>query len=98
MTDGCSKPSGTCAVPVAPAAPLPSGATRFRIPAMDCAVEEADIRRVLASVKGIRSLNFQLVARTLAIDAPDDAVQAAVAVCYLIDICLRKLCFRKQPF
>ena len=77
MTDCCSKPSDTCTVPVAPAPPLTAGATRFRIPAMDCAVEEADIRRVLEPVKGIRSLNFQLVARTLAIDAPDDAVQAA---------------------
>ena len=91
MTDCCSKPSGTCAVPVAPAAPLPSGATRFRIPAMDCAVEEADIRRVLAPVKGIRSLNFQLVARTLAIDAPDDALQAAV-------VAIGAAGYKMQPF
>ncbi|WP_426146900.1 heavy metal translocating P-type ATPase [Polaromonas sp. DSR2-3-2] len=91
MTDCCSKPSGTCAVPVAHAAPLPSGATRFRIPAMDCAVEEADIRRVLAPVKGIRSLNFQLVARTLAIDAPDDALQAAV-------VAIGAAGYKMQPF
>lgn len=45
---------------------------------MDCAVEEADIRRVLAPVKGIRSLNFQLVARTLTIDATGEALEAAV--------------------
>ena len=91
MTDCCSKPSDTCAIPVAPTAHLPSGATRFRIPAMDCAVEEADIRRVLEPVKGIRSLNFQLVARTLAIDAPDDAVQAAVAA-------IGQAGYKMQPF
>ncbi|WP_029526941.1 heavy metal translocating P-type ATPase [Polaromonas glacialis] len=91
MTDCCSKPSDTCAIPVAPAAPPPSGATRFRIPAMDCAVEEADIRRLLEPVKGIRSLNFQLVARTLAIDAPDDAVQAAVAA-------IGQAGYKMQPF
>ena len=91
MTDCCSKPSDTCAIPVAPTAHLPSGATRFRIPAMDCAVEEADIRRVLEPVKGIRSLNFQLVARTLAIDAPDAAVQAAVAA-------IGQAGYKMQPF
>ena len=91
MTDCCSKPSDTCAIPVALSAPLPAGATRFRIPAMDCAVEEADIRRVLEPVKGIRSLNFQLVARTLAIDAPDDAVQAAVAA-------IGQAGYKMQPF
>ena len=91
MTDCCSKPSDTCAIPVALSAPLPAGATRFRIPAMDCAVEEADIRRVLEPVKGIRSLNFQLVARTLAIDAPDAAVQAAVAA-------IGQAGYKMQPF
>ena len=91
MTDCCSKPSATCAIPVAPAPTLPAGATRFRIPAMDCAVEEADIRRVLEPVKGIRSLNFQLVARTLAIDAPHDAVQAAVAA-------IGQAGYKMQPF
>ena len=91
MTDCCSKPSDTCAIPVAPASPPPPGATRFRIPAMDCAVEEADIRRLLEPMKGIRSLNFQLVARTLAIDAPDDAVQAAVAA-------IGQAGYKMQPF
>jgi Cd2+/Zn2+-exporting ATPase len=46
---------------------------------MDCASEEADIRRALESVPGIRSLHFQLVARTLIIDAPGEAMAAAVA-------------------
>ncbi len=46
---------------------------------MDCAVEESDIRRTLDKIPGIRSLNFQLGARTLAIQAPEDVVEAAVA-------------------
>lgn len=41
-----------------------------RIPTMDCAAEESEIRRVLEPVAGIRSLSFQLGARTLAISAP----------------------------
>ncbi|MFZ2387697.1 MAG: heavy metal translocating P-type ATPase [Polaromonas sp.] len=76
MTDCCDKPSNTCAIP--PTAPASAGAAHFRIPAMDCASEEADIRRALESVTGIRSLGFQLVARTLTIDASGEALQAAV--------------------
>ncbi|CAN5451466.1 heavy metal translocating P-type ATPase [soil metagenome] len=79
MTDCCNQPSHTPGIANPPAAPVPAGATRFRIPAMDCAVEEADIRRVLAGVPGIRALNFQLVARTLTIDAQAEALQAAVS-------------------
>ncbi len=55
-----------------------SGAT-FRIAAMDCSVEESEIRRALEPLEGIRSLGFQLVARTLRIDAPDEVVTRAVA-------------------
>ena len=77
MTDCCHHPEKQA--DNTPAAPVPAGARRFRIPAMDCSVEEADIRRLLDPVQGIRSLNFQLVARTLAIDAPEQAVQAALA-------------------
>lgn len=46
---------------------------------MDCAVEESDIRRALDKVDGIRSMNFQLGARTVAIQASEDALTAAVA-------------------
>ncbi|MEJ8850209.1 heavy metal translocating P-type ATPase [Variovorax rhizosphaerae] len=70
-----------CASPAAapgPARAAPAGATVLRIPAMDCAVEESDIRRALDKVPGIRSLNFQLGARTVAISAPDDVVALAV--------------------
>ncbi|WP_422823806.1 heavy metal translocating P-type ATPase [Variovorax robiniae] len=54
------------------------GATVFRIPAMDCAVEESDIRRALDKVTGIKSLNFQLGARTIAIGAPPEVIPLAV--------------------
>ena len=76
MTDCCNSPSIDSALSGAP--PAPAGAMRFRIPAMDCAAEESDIRRALDAVPGIRSLNFQLVARTLTIDAPGQAIEQAV--------------------
>ena len=46
---------------------------------MDCTAEEADIRRALDSVAGIRSLSFQLRARTLGIDAAEDVLPQALA-------------------
>ena len=77
---GCS---GSCSTtpPLsdAPVAAGQAGATVLRIPAMDCPSEENDIRRALADIDGIRSLNFQLSARTLSIDAPDSVLPAAVA-------------------
>jgi Cd2+/Zn2+-exporting ATPase len=45
---------------------------------MDCSAEEAEIRRALDPVPGIRSLNFQLGARTLGIDAPLDVLPRAL--------------------
>jgi Zn2+/Cd2+-exporting ATPase len=74
--DACCAPT---AKGVAAATAIPAGASVFRIPAMDCAVEESDIRRALDKVDGIRSVNFQLGARTLAIQASEDVVAAAVA-------------------
>ena len=41
---------------------------------MDCPSEENDIRRALGAIEGIRSLGFQLSARTLSIDAGEDAI------------------------
>lgn len=46
---------------------------------MDCTAEEVDIRRALDSVGGIRSLSFQLRARTLGIDAAEDVLPQALA-------------------
>nr|WP_234026758.1 heavy metal translocating P-type ATPase [Melaminivora suipulveris] len=48
---------------------------------MDCASEEGEIRRALEPLGGIRSLSFQLGARTLTIDAdPKDLPQALEAI------------------
>lgn len=61
-----------------PAVALPSGAKRFRIQTMDCTAEEAEIRRALEAVPGIRSLSFQLQARVLGIDAPEEVLPQAL--------------------
>ncbi len=55
-----------------------SGGNLFRISTMDCSSEESEIRRALETVSGIRSLGFQLGARTLKIDASDDALPVAL--------------------
>jgi len=52
--------------------------TLWRIATMDCSAEESEIRRALEPIVGIRSLNFQFAARTLAIDADESAVQPAL--------------------
>jgi Cd2+/Zn2+-exporting ATPase len=46
---------------------------------MDCPNEENDIRRAVAGIEGIRSLRFQLSARTVSIDATTEALDAALA-------------------
>jgi len=77
---GCS---GSCSttLPLSepPATASQAGVTVLLIPAMDCPSEENDIRRALAEVDGIRSLSFQLTARTLTIAAPDSVLPAAIA-------------------
>ncbi|RZL38370.1 MAG: heavy metal translocating P-type ATPase [Rubrivivax sp.] len=74
---------GSCASPAQPvtAAPVATALTdgkTFRIPTMDCSAEEAEIRRALEPVAGIRSLRFQLGARSLSISAPDDVLPQAL--------------------
>lgn len=61
-----------CATPMAsqPAAAVPEGALLLRIPAMDCAVEEGQIRQLLEAFPDIRRPRFDLPARTLTLDAP----------------------------
>jgi Cd2+/Zn2+-exporting ATPase len=78
----CDAGSSCQAVPLQPvAAPtrqaLPAGA-RFRIADMDCASEEAQIRRALEPVAGVRALSFQLAARTLVISAPPEVLGQAI--------------------
>ncbi|MBC7602007.1 MAG: cation transporter, partial [Ramlibacter sp.] len=83
--DAVAAPANTSEV--APALP---GSAVYRIPAMDCAVEEADIRRALEPIAAIRSLNFHIGARTLRITAPADqlpnAVQAIEKAGYKIEL------------
>lgn len=72
--------------PAAPgaAAPLPAAtATRavYRIPNMDCPVEETLIRKKLAGVPGITGLTFNLMQRLLVVDhepGPTTAIEAAL--------------------
>ena len=79
-TSSCSDHAcHACGVPEAPVAAATTGASLFRIATMDCALEESDIRQALDRVAGIRSVNFQLGARTLAIHAPDEVVPRALA-------------------
>lgn len=53
-----------------------SPSSTFRIANMDCASEEAEIRRALDGFFDIRRLGFQLAERTLAIDAPESQMPA----------------------
>ena len=57
---------------------------------MDCAVEEGEIRNALERVEGIKALRFRLGDRTLGIDAPGDALTAALAA-------IRRAGFDPQP-
>ena len=66
--DACRAP-----VALAPAVPMPEGGLLLRIPGMDCAVEESQVRRALESQPAVRSLSFDLNARTLGVDAPAEA-------------------------
>ncbi len=52
---------------------------RYRVPAMDCASEESEIRRAVEGIAGIRSLTFRLGERSLSIDAAPDVAEAAAA-------------------
>jgi len=80
---------------VKPPVPLakPDSAGRgqsFRISTMDCSAEESEIRRALEPVQGIHSLGFQLGARTLRIEATDEAYEPALTA-------IRKVGFDPQP-
>ncbi len=78
--DSHSAGSTSCVAP--PRAQIVNDASRlatlWRIATMDCSAEESEIRRALKPISGIRSLNFQLGARTLAINAEESAVQPAL--------------------
>lgn len=70
--------------------PTPKGSAAYRVPAMDCAAEESEIRNLLADVQGINGLRFALGARTLTITGDDVAQSAAV-------IAIQKAGFKIEP-
>ena len=86
----CSAGCSSSASPVNAAASSPGQGKLFRIVTMDCSAEEAEIRRALESLDGIRSLGFQLGARTLKIDAAESAYPLALDA-------IRKAGFDPQP-
>ncbi len=89
--DACGACHGSsCAAPIPLGAAAPAGWARFRVPTMDCASEESEIRRAVEHIAGIRAMTFQLGQRTLAIDAPLASVEQAVAA-------IRKAGFDPQP-
>jgi Cd2+/Zn2+-exporting ATPase len=79
----------TQALPAAAATAADAGRL-FRIATMDCSAEESDIRRALEPITGIRSLGFQLGARTLRIEASEEAYALALDA-------IRKAGFDPQP-
>ena len=59
-----------------------AGMLNLRVPDMDCPGEESQIRRALEGYAAIKSLRFDLGARTVAIDAPEadwPAIEQAIA-------------------
>ena len=88
---GAAHCGGCAPAGVEKVAPLAlAGARLFRIKTMDCAVEEAEIRRALEPVAGIQGLSFQLGARTLCITAPAPVIEQALAA-------IRHVGFDPQP-
>jgi len=83
-------PTTTAVRPVAGRTPGTTGGTTFRIATMDCASEEAEIRRAVAGLAGIRGLRFQLGQRLLTVDADPSAIEPAMAA-------IRKAGFDPQP-
>ncbi len=77
--DSCGACAGHAHAPARAAVAPGDGWARFRVPTMDCASEESEIRRAVAGIAGIRAMRFQLGQRTLAVDAPAAALELAVA-------------------
>jgi len=93
-TASCCACNSACSATPAPgpveAEQSSTAGTVFRIPTMDCASEEGEIRHALADIAGVRGLGFQLSARTLRIDAPADVLPSALDA-------IRKAGFDPQP-
>ena len=73
----CSPTNSEGAGAAGPSAP----GVLLRIPSMDCAVEEGEIRHALREFSALRGLQFQLAARTVSVDAPSaDMPQILAAI------------------
>lgn len=70
--------SAACSTALAPPAAPVAGGRSFRVPTMDCAAEEAEIRRALDGVAGVRGVRFQLGQRLLTIDADEAMIALAL--------------------
>ncbi|MFH0133185.1 heavy metal translocating P-type ATPase [Variovorax sp. VaC1] len=90
--DACCGGASHGAIPLAPPEPadVPKGALLFRIPTMDCAVEESEIRRALEPIAGVKALRFRLGERTMAITTDDGVLPEALAA-------IRKAGFKPEP-
>ncbi len=67
-TDCCTPDLGAAAL-ASSALKADDGALLLRIPAMDCPVEEGQIRQILEGAAGVKLLQFDLPARTLRVEA-----------------------------
>lgn len=83
--DRTLEPDDCCAAPYAPASVAirigGAGFSTFRVEELDCAVEENDLRAVLSPLTGVRSLEFDLVARRVRVRhdlASPDPIEAAI--------------------
>ena len=78
-TPGCGTRCAASAQAATASAPARLGGNqRFRIPAMDCASEESEIRRAVEGVPSVLGLRFHLGERSLRIDGEPQAALAAV--------------------
>ncbi|SEJ46949.1 MULTISPECIES: cation-translocating P-type ATPase [unclassified Variovorax] len=86
----CGSPVVRGSTASATPADLPKGALLFRIPTMDCAVEESEIRRALEPIAGVKALRFRLGERTMAITTDEGALPQALDA-------IRKAGFKPEP-
>jgi Cd2+/Zn2+-exporting ATPase len=89
-TCGCHSVAGPEPSVMDHARQAPTELPVFHIPTLDCAAEEGEIRHALTQLPGLRSLHFQLSARTLAIDAPPESIPLALQA-------IRKAGFKPVP-
>jgi Cd2+/Zn2+-exporting ATPase len=83
------RPGSFTGAPTSAAEPM-AGGRSFRVSTMDCAAEDAEIRRALEPVAGVRGVRFQLGQRLLTIDADEAAIAPALAA-------VRKAGFDPKP-